>query len=85
MKLTVAPLTEERWADLETLFAGKGCSFARACWCMECRYDGTRPELGKGAVRAKANRTAMEDFVKTGGIPGLIGYNGRSTAAPASG
>lgn len=45
---------------------------------MECRYDGTRPELGKGAVRANANRTAMEDFVKAGGIPGLIGYHGNT-------
>jgi len=78
MKLTVAPLTHERWADLETLFAGKGCSFARACWCMECRYNGTRPELGKGPIRAKANRLAMKDLVESGSIPGLIGYSGKT-------
>ena len=78
MKLTVAPLTKQRWADLETLFSGKGCSFARACWCMECRYDGTRPELGKGEARGKANRLAMKGLVDDDDIPGLIGYNGKT-------
>lgn len=78
MKLTVAPLTPERWSDLESIFSGKGCSFARACWCMECRYDTTRPDLGKGTARAKANRFAMKDLVNDGRIPGLIGYCGKT-------
>lgn len=76
MKLTVEPLTSDRWADLEVVFAGKGCSFARACWCMECRYDGTRPDLGKGEARAAANRQGMKALVKGGRVPGLIGYSG---------
>ncbi|MGE0484943.1 MAG: GNAT family N-acetyltransferase [Gammaproteobacteria bacterium] len=76
MKLTVAPLTQERWSDLESLFAGKGCSFARACWCMECRYDSTRPDLGKGEVRAAANRLALKALVDGGSVAGLIGYRG---------
>jgi len=76
MKLTVAPLTQDRWADLEAVFAGKGCSFARACWCMEGRYNGRRPELGQGKARAKANRLALKALVEGGSIPGLIGYRG---------
>ena len=34
MKLTVLPLTIHRWPDLEAIFAAKGCSVARGCWCM---------------------------------------------------
>ncbi len=78
MKVTVAPLTPDRWTDLETVFAGKGCSFARACWCMECRYDETRPELGRGPARAKANRLEMKSLIDGGRIPGLIGYSGKA-------
>src|SRR5213078_3674371 len=37
MKLTVAPLTPERWSDLEAVFNAKGCSVARGCWCMAYR------------------------------------------------
>ena len=78
MKLTVAPLNQARWADLETVFAGKGCSFARACWCMEYRYSGKRPELTPGQTRADANRLALKDLVEDGSIPGLIGYRGKT-------
>ena len=31
-----APLTPDRWPDLEAIFRAKGCSVARGCWCM---YD----------------------------------------------
>lgn len=78
MKLTVAPLTPERWADLETVFAGKGCSFARACWCMEYRRSGRQPEPAQGQTRAQANRLALKSLVEGGGVPGLIGYHGRT-------
>jgi hypothetical protein len=29
MKITVAPLTPDRWADLEAIFNARGCSVAR--------------------------------------------------------
>ena len=31
-----APLTPDRWPDLEAIFLAKGCSVARSRWCM---YD----------------------------------------------
>jgi len=37
MKLTVAPLTPDRWPDLEAIFNARGCSIARGCWCMAYR------------------------------------------------
>ena len=36
-KLTLHPLTPERWPDLEALFMARGCSEARRCWCMYYR------------------------------------------------
>jgi hypothetical protein len=32
VKLTVAPLTPDRWPDLEAIFNARGCSVARGCW-----------------------------------------------------
>lgn len=78
MKLTAAPLTPERWSDLETLFAGKGCSFARSCWCMEYRLSGKGPALAPGQTRAGVNRAALKGLVDGGRVPGLIGYRGRT-------
>lgn len=78
MKLTVAPLTPERWSDLEALFAGKGCSFARSCWCMEYRLSGKGPALAPGQTRAEVNRAALKGLVEGGRVPGLIGYRGRT-------
>ncbi len=78
MKLTVAPLTPERWSDLEALFAGKGCSFARSCWCMEYRLSGKGPALAPGQTRAGVNRAALKGLVDGGRVPGFIGYRGRT-------
>jgi predicted GNAT family acetyltransferase len=76
VKLTVAPLSSERWSDLESLFAGKGCSFARTCWCMDYRLSGKRPALAPGQIRAEVNRAALKNLVEGGSVPGLIGYRG---------
>ncbi|NOT56387.1 MAG: GNAT family N-acetyltransferase [Deltaproteobacteria bacterium] len=76
MKISVAPLTPERWPDIEILFASKGCSFARTCWCMDYRLSGGRPPLESGQTRAEANRAALKKLVETGTSPGLIGYRG---------
>lgn len=80
MKLTVTPLSPDRWADLETVFAGKGCSFARACWCMEYRYGANcpKPKVPAGPARAKANRLALKDLVEHCTVPGLIAYRGKT-------
>ncbi len=42
MKLTVAPLTPDRWPDLEAIFNAMGCSIARGCWCMASKARGGR-------------------------------------------
>jgi len=35
-----APLTPDRWPDLEAIFRAKGCSVARGCWCMAYHLSG---------------------------------------------
>ena len=77
MKLTVAPLTPDRWSDLEAVFNAKGCSVARGCWCMAYRLSGSREPLRPGMTRSQANRTALKALVAGGHPPGLIGYRGK--------
>ena len=77
MKLTVAPLTPDRWPDLEAIFNAKGCSVARCCWCMAYRLSGSRKALPRGVTQAQANRTALKALVDAGNPPGLIGYRGK--------
>lgn len=63
--VTAQPLTPDRFEDLETLFAQKGCSFARGCWCMEYRESARLAELRKERMRKLAAAAPA---------PGLIGY-----------
>lgn len=76
MKLTVAPLTPDRWPDLEAIFNARGCSIARGCWCMAYRLSGSREPIPPGTTRAQANRAALKALVDAGHPPGLIGYRG---------
>ena len=78
MALVVRPLTPSRWPDLEAIFAARGCSVARGCWCMYYRVSGkgglTRPGDGqrtsaKDALKALAHRDPP---------PGLIGYRDKT-------
>jgi len=78
MKLTVAPLTPDRWPDLEAIFNAKGCSVARGCWCMAYRPSGSREPLSPGMTRARANRAGLKALVGAGNPPGLIGYRGKA-------
>jgi ribosomal protein S18 acetylase RimI-like enzyme len=77
MKLTVAPLTRNRWSDLEAIFNAKGCSVARGCWCMAYRRSGSGERLPRGMTRAQANRAGLKALVDAGHPPGLIGYRGK--------
>lgn len=77
MKITVRPLTPDRWADLEALFSAKGCAVARGCWCMYYRRSGSRGPLPAGITRAQANRAELKALVESGEPPGLIGYQGK--------
>src|SRR6266849_1898982 len=77
MKLSVHPLTRERWSDLEALFNAKGCSVARGCWCMYYRRSGSRGPLPAGTTRAQANRAELKALLRSREPPGLIGYRGK--------
>ena len=77
MKLTVHPLTPERWPDLEALFNARGCSVARGCWCMYYRRSGPRGPLPAGTTRAQANRADLKALLRSREPPGLIGYRGK--------
>lgn len=77
MKLTIAPLTPDRWSDLEAVFQAKGCSIARGCWCMAYRRSGSGEPLPRGMSRAQANRAGLKALVDAGKPPGLIGYRGK--------
>ena len=78
MKLTVRPLTPERWPDLEALFHARGCSVARGCWCMYYRQSGERGAVRPGMTRAQAHRADLKALVDAGRPPGLIGYRGKT-------
>lgn len=77
MKLSVHPLTPERWPDLEAVFNARGCSVARGCWCMYYRRSGSRGPLPAGTTRAQANRADLKALLRSREPPGLIGYRGR--------
>jgi GNAT superfamily N-acetyltransferase len=68
------PLTPSRFADLERLFAAKGCSFARSCWCMDYRVVG-RPKAPAGVAPADYRRAMLRELADNRPAPGLIGYN----------
>ncbi|MFS2035978.1 GNAT family N-acetyltransferase [Polaromonas sp. CT11-55] len=77
MKLTVLPLTPERWPDLEALFNAKGCSVARGGWCMFYRRSGARGPLPAGTTAAQANRADLKKLTCGDTPPGLTGYRGK--------
>jgi ribosomal protein S18 acetylase RimI-like enzyme len=77
MKVTVLPVTSERWSDLEAVFTARGCSVARGCWCMAYRRSGVQDAVPGGASRAEANRAGLKALVDGGKSPGLIAYRGQ--------
>nr|NMF99612.1 GNAT family N-acetyltransferase [Aromatoleum toluolicum] len=74
MKLTIEPLTPERWSDFETVFNARGCSVARGCWCMYYRLSGPRGPEVDGMKRAQAWHARFRAVVAEGPPPGLIAY-----------
>jgi GNAT superfamily N-acetyltransferase len=75
VKLTVLPLTPERWPDLQAIFRARGCSVARMCWCMHYRRSGAHVPPA-GLTRARDNEAQLRALVDAGRPPGLIGYRG---------
>jgi GNAT superfamily N-acetyltransferase len=68
MKIEFAPVTSERWADLEALFGERGA--CGGCWCMAWRLARSRFEAQKGA----GNRKALRKLVREGPPPGILAY-----------
>jgi|WetSurMetagenome_2_1015567.scaffolds.fasta_scaffold66786_1 GNAT superfamily N-acetyltransferase len=66
-----APLTPDRWTDLEALFGARGA--CGGCWCMAWRL---RPSEFR-AQKGEGNRRAFKNVVKKGPPPGILAYFGK--------
>ena len=75
LELTFAPLTLDRWADLEKLFGPRGA--CGGCWCMYWRSTHSQFERDKG----ERNRRSLRALVKSGRVPGIIAYDGGAPVA----
>lgn len=69
-EFTFAPLTPERWTDLESLFGPQGA--CGGCWCMWWRI----PRAEYDRQRGEGNRQALRSVVESGVVPGLLAYAG---------
>jgi len=69
LALIVRPLTEKNWGDIETLFAAKGNSVPRWCWCVHYRFA--------RAAMPKDRKAALKKLAKGDPPPGLIAYRGK--------
>jgi GNAT superfamily N-acetyltransferase len=68
LTIEFAPLTAERWSDVERLFGLRGA--CAGCWCMAWRLRRGEWERGKG----RANRAAFRRLVRKGPPPSILGY-----------
>jgi GNAT superfamily N-acetyltransferase len=73
MNLAIRPLTRARWPDLEALFASKGCSIPRGCWCMYFRESG-KPALAPGVKLQDQRKQALHALAGRRPAVGLLGY-----------
>ena len=69
------PVTSDRWPDLDRLFSASSderLGNPSRCWCMEWRlpHEQWQQQQGEG------NRRAMEAFVASGDVPGILAYDG---------
>jgi GNAT superfamily N-acetyltransferase len=64
-------LTKQTWADLEELFDLPGGSIVRGCWCMYYRRPG---KVSVGQASGSSNKEGLRTLVRSGVVPGLVGY-----------
>jgi len=69
MRLTIRPLTPDRWPALEDLFGSVGAS--NGCWCMYWRIGSEYHKRPR-----EKNRSAFRAIVKHGPPPGLLAFDG---------
>lgn len=62
-------MTPDRWKDLEDLFGERGA--CGGCWCMWWRLKRSEFDKQKGAK----NKAALKRMVKSGQVPGILGYS----------
>ena len=77
MKLTIRPLTAERWPALEDLFGKDGA--CNGCWCMYWRIGSryrNRPH--------QKNRAEFRGAVERGPAPGLLAFDVTSALIAAA-
>lgn len=67
-RVTVHPLTADRWDDLVALFGPRGAY--GGCWCMFFRLPRAEWSAGCGG----SNRAAFRRIVRRGDEPGLLAY-----------
>ena len=68
MKLTILPLTPQRWPALEDLFGRHGA--ANGCWCVYWRIGSAYHKRPR-----EKNRAAFRRIVKRGPPPGLLAFD----------
>jgi GNAT superfamily N-acetyltransferase len=66
--VSIAPLTEDRWTDIEALFGQGGDP--KTCWCVYWRLRGKDWSLSS----AGKNREHLREIVEQGPAPGLLAY-----------
>lgn len=71
--LRIAPVTHDRWADLERLFGPNGAY--SGCWCMFLRLPAKEFDRNCGGGGAP-NRAALKALVESGAEPGLLAWRG---------
>jgi GNAT superfamily N-acetyltransferase len=76
--LTLRALTASRWPDLETLFAARGCSVARGCWCMYYRVSGKHGLTRPGDGQRQSAKDALHALADADPPAGLLGYRGNT-------
>ena len=69
MKLTVRPLTPDRWPAFEDLFGKHGA--CNGCWCMWGRIGSAYRKRPR-----EKNKVAFREVVKRGPPPGLLAFDG---------
>jgi len=69
MKLTVRPLTPDRWPAFEDLFGKHGA--CNGCWCTYWRIGSAYRKRPR-----EKNKVAFREVVKRGPPPGLLAFDG---------
>ena len=70
IKITILPVTPDRWKDVERLFGERGA--CAGCWCMVWRLSSKEWNAGKG----DKNKRAFRKIIISGEVPGLLAYHG---------